>query len=264
MLPLDTEAVLHGWLVRERWILVAAALGLVLFGFPGLMSYDSVAQLDQARRWDLGDWHPPAMALVWRAVEVVVAGPVGMLLLQISAFVGGGYLLLRSSMSARAAAWTTLALCWYPPILTTMGVIWKDSQMAGYLLLGLAALRSSRPRVRWAGVAVLVIASAMRHNAAAATFAPILLLWNAEAPQPRWRRLAIACAVWIGISATSVGMNAVLAQREEHPWTRSVAVTDIVGIVRWSPPLDDAYLSRVLAGTRLRVTENIQRALTDK
>jgi hypothetical protein len=41
-------------------------------------------------------------------------------------------------------------------------------------------------------------------------------------------------------------------------------VTDIVGIVRWSPPLSDEYLSRVLDGTRLKVTENIQRAMIDK
>jgi hypothetical protein len=230
----------------------------VLFGYPGLMTADTMDQLDMMRRWDLGDWQPPASAVIWKVVEIFVAGPLGMLLLQTAAFVVGCFVVLKGELTRRAAAWVTLVICFLPPVLTTMGVVWKDSQMAGYLILGIGALMSKRRRTRWLGLGLLFVASAMRHNACAATLVPIALLW---APGlSRSRRVGCAAVAWIGITVASFGVNAALAERSEHPWTRSVATTDVVGIVRWAEPLSDAELKTILDGTPLRVDHDIQAA----
>jgi hypothetical protein len=241
-----------------RAILVLAGLAIVLYGYSGLMTADTVDQLDMMRRWDLGDWQPPASAVLWRIVETFVAGPFGMLLLQTTAFVAGCFAVLRHDLARKLAALVTLVICLLPPVLTTMGVVWKDAQMAGYLILGIGALMSERRGTRWLGLGMLFVASAMRHNAAAATLAPIALLWGPGLA--RGRRLGCAAVAWVSITIASFGVNAALAERSEHPWTRSVATTDVVGIVRWSPPLSDAELRSILAGTPLRVDHDIQAA----
>lgn len=243
----------------DRAILVIAALVVVVYAYPGLMSFDSFDQLDQARRWQLGDWHPPAMALLWRAVELVVAGPIGMLVLQIAALVIGCHAVLRRQLPARAAAIATLVICWFPPVITVTGVVWKDAQMAGYLLLGVGALCSPRRGVRWVGLAALVVAGAMRHNAAAATFAPMIVLW---APAwPRWRRLGVALVAWLAITAASFGLNAALATTAQHPWETSIAVTDIVGTLHYASPQTDDDLRALLAGATLHVDHDLQAAI---
>ncbi|MDB4956582.1 MAG: hypothetical protein JWO36_4151 [Myxococcales bacterium] len=244
--------------VTPRAILVIAGLIIVLYGYPGLMTADTVDQLDMMRRWDLGDWQPPASAVLWKIVETFVGGPFGMLLLQTTAFVAGCFAVLCHELARKFAALVTLVICLLPPVLTTVGVVWKDTQMAGYLILGIGALMSERRRTRWLGLGMLFVASAMRHNAAAATLAPIALLW---APGlSRSRRLGCAAVAWIGITVASFAVNAALAERSEHPWTISVATTDVVGTVRWAPPLSDAELRSILDGTPLRVDHDIQAA----
>lgn len=235
---------------------------MVLYGFPGLMSYDSVFQLDEARRWDLGDAHPPAMGALWRLCELVVAGPLGMLLLQTVALAVGVYAILKTELSPRRAAIATCCVCWAPPVLVVMGVIWKDPQMAGYALLGIAALRSPRRSVRYAGLGALCLASAMRHNAAAATFAPVLVLWATDEPVAL-RRWASRVAAWLAITAAAFGLNAMLVQHHQDLWASSVGVTDLAGIVRFSDVMSDADARELLAGTRLRPDHDLQRAISD-
>ena len=242
-------------------ILWIAAGGIVLYAYPGLVSYDSVVQLDQARHGTFGDWQPPAMAALWRAIELVIAGPFGMLLLQIAGLVIGGYLVLREQLAPRAAAIAILAIAWFPPILTVTGVIWKDGVMVSFMLLGLAALLSPRPRVRWLAVGALLVATAVRYNAAAATFAPLVLLWGRETPH-RIRRYAVASAIWIAITAASILFNAALATKQEHPFPRAAAPQDISGILHYAPAISDAELKELLAGVPLRPDHDLQKEIS--
>jgi len=245
--------------VRSRWILALAAAGVIVFGYPGLMAYDSCDQLDQARRWDLGDWHPPVMSALWRLVEVFIAGPFGMFALQVVGFVLGAYWILRHEIAPRRAAIAVTVIAWLPPILTVMAVVWKDAQMAAYLLLGIAGLLATKRRWRYLGIAALVLASAMRHNAAAATLVPMVLLWSG-APQ-RWRRVLVGAGVWLAITVASFAINQLLVETPQHPWTISIATTDVVGTVRYAPPLSDAELRETLAGAPLLVDHDIQAAM---
>ena len=43
-------------------ILVAAWALFVAYAWPGIMTWDSINQLTQARTGDYGNWHPPLMA----------------------------------------------------------------------------------------------------------------------------------------------------------------------------------------------------------
>src|SRR5262245_9378172 len=100
------------------------------------MSSDSATQLADARSHQYTDWHPPVMAAMWTVLDKIVAGPALMLVLQGSLFLIGSYRLLRAVLSERAAAIAASAILLFPPVLAPMAVIWKDSQMAGFLLMG--------------------------------------------------------------------------------------------------------------------------------
>ena len=87
-------------------------------------------------------------------------------------FLGGLYALLRHRLAPRQAAAAAVALLLFPPILGTMAVIWKDSQMAAYLVAGIAALLGERLRHRLIGLVLMSAACAFRYNAAAAVLPP--------------------------------------------------------------------------------------------
>src|ERR1044071_6521479 len=127
-----------------RWLILGAGWSLaVLYAFPGLMSSDSAIQLVQARGLAaISDWHPPIMAVIWRYVDRIVAGPFGMLLLQTGTFLfgpdavwmpgrvwSGCAPVLRGALPRVAAAGVGLGFLVFPPVLAPMAVIWKGSQM---------------------------------------------------------------------------------------------------------------------------------------
>src|ERR1700690_1948103 len=110
-------------------LLILGWSGFMAYAFPGYMSFDSVFQLRMSRSGWLIDGHPPFMAAMWRFVELFVAGPVGMLVIQTTAFLIGAYLVFRTLMSPKRAAIVASLVLWFPPIASVMAVIWKDSQM---------------------------------------------------------------------------------------------------------------------------------------
>src|SRR5690349_19243591 len=120
---------------------------MLLYAYPGVMTIDSFDQLAEARAGFYTDSHPPAMAALWRVIDHVVPGPLGMLVLQLTCLEAGIYLLLRRAMSRRAAAIVTAALLVFPPIAVPMTVIWKDCLMAGFLVLGIAGVLAVDRRV---------------------------------------------------------------------------------------------------------------------
>jgi hypothetical protein len=124
----------------ERSIL---AIGYVLFlvwAFPGFMSTDSQVQLLEARSGKYSDAHPPLMSAYWRLLDAFISGPILMLLLQSTLFLGGLYVIMKRVLSPKGAAIAASAILLFPPVMTTMAVIWKDSQMAGFLVAGAACL----------------------------------------------------------------------------------------------------------------------------
>src|SRR4051812_32316639 len=130
-----TAAARCGRAIRSTSPTVILLVGFALFvfyAFPGYMSNDSCDQLLDARGQAFSDAHPPVMAAEWLILDMIIAGPVLMLLVQGALFLGGLASLLRHVLAPRAAALAAVLILLFPPVMTTMAVIWKDSQMAAF------------------------------------------------------------------------------------------------------------------------------------
>lgn len=243
--------------IAPRHILVAGWVLAFLYAYPGYMSTDSIDQLQQARSGVYTDWHPPVMALLWGVLDRFVSGPVLMLVLQLTLFLAGTFRLLERVLPPRAAASVTVAVLLFPPVLTTMAVIWKDSQMAGFLVAGTAAALSPRRGWKITGWLFLGVAAALRHNAPAALVPLTIYLVFVTSQRPRWARVAIGAAASIGLLVGASGVNKVLTDKREYPWYASLALLDIVGTVRYMPPRSDEEMRHLLRDTPLVVEEDI-------
>jgi len=184
-------------------ILVAGWLGFLLYAYPGYMSFDSVYQLGEARSGVFSDGHPPAMAELWRFADGVVSGPVGMLLIQSTCFLAGIYLLFVRRLRPRTAALVSVGVLWFPPVASLMAVIWKDSQMTAFLVLGTALMLDERRARKLIGLALLALGTAMRHNALVMTFPLVVILFTWRPGLGFWKRHALAFAAWIAVTGTA-------------------------------------------------------------
>jgi hypothetical protein len=227
-----------GWLV------------FALYAYPGYMSFDSGWQLREARAGWFTDWHPPVMAQLWRWIDALYAGPLGMLVVQSVAFLAGAFLVLRRVLAPIAAAVAACCVLLFPPIAMTLAVIWKDSLMTGLLVLACGIAVSGHRRAFAGAALVFIVASSLRHNAFTITL-PLLLAFSPWRSLRWWVRIAIAVAVWLAITLAAHGLNRALTDEATHPWHGSLAMFDIVGTLRYAPPLDDAELRTILAGTPL-------------
>jgi hypothetical protein len=244
--------------VPPRLIVLIGGIAFLAFAFPGLMTLDSADQLLEARAGFYTDAHPPAMAALWSVLDRIVAGPFLMLVVQVSTFLAGAYLVLSRAMSPRAAAIAASLVLLFPPIANPMAYIWKDSLMAGTLLLGAGLVMRQSRAAKLAALPCFVLATAVKYNAFAATL-PLIVLFFEWTPGQRWlRRHAIAAAVWLGVTAAAVGTNAVLVDQPMHFWHSSLAVSDICAVIANAGPLSDDELRRELAGTGLLVDRDIQ------
>lgn len=244
--------------IRPSWILLAAWFLCLAYAYPGYLNWDSGEQLYQLRQGALEDWHPPLMATYWELIEVVVKGPVGMLFLQTGLFLWGLYAALRQRLGERTSAVLAALLLLFPPILTPMAAVWKDAQMAGFLLAGVM-LAVRRPLwARLLGLGLLFLGTGVRDNAPAAL--PFLCLWIGSSWGLRSRIVSIAVAVGLcfGLTAGAGVANRAATDIRTHPWYRSVAIMDIVGTVAYARSLPDDYLLRVLGDTDLRQRKEIQ------
>jgi hypothetical protein len=240
-----------------RAIVIAGYAVFLLYAFPGFMTVESAEQLMDARTHTIGDWNSPMMSVVWWLVEAIAAGSFGMLALQSALFLAGAYVLAHRVVPARRAALAACAALLFPPVIAPMVMIWRDAQMAGFLLAGAAAVTSEKRPIKLVGLVLLFLACGMRETAAFAAL-PIVVLGFAWRDQRWWRRGAIAVAAWLvvalGAAAVTAAVTEVVTLRD--PVER--ATFDIIGVLRYSGDLDDAELRRELAGTPLAVTRDIQ------
>ena len=247
-------------------ILAIGWFAFFVHAYPGRMTRDSWDQLRQARSGFYLDDHPPLMQLLVSITDRLVAGPIGVVMLQSIVFLAGTYLLLRRAMSERIAAVVSLALLAFPPTLVIMVVMWKDPMMAGLLMLATACLVSPAKRVRLAGLFLIFLGGGVRLNGLAATFALVVLLFEWIEPQgtkwkQRFKRYGLALAVWVAVTAASFGANALLTDKETH-FAHTMLVDDIVGTLNFvDGERPDTELRDTLAGLKLRIDTNIHAGL---
>lgn len=244
--------------VPPSWLSLAIGFAVLLvYAYPGYMSSDSAIQLTEARTHVHSDIHPAAMAALWRVVEFVVTGPVGMLVLQGSVFLIGTYWILRRHLADRSAAIAASAILMFPPVLAIMAVVWKDCQMAGFLVLGIALVGDPRASRRWLGVVAIAFAIAVRHNAPAAALPIFVFAYAAPTGRRRWKHLTVGLALWLAATGAAMATNRALTDVQEYPWYYSIGPADIVGVLHYSRAYDDAELLEILDGTPLVARKDI-------
>jgi hypothetical protein len=254
-------AVARGWQAVRRAspaaILLAGFAVFVLYAFPGYMSNDSVDQLLDARGRAFSDAHPPIMAAEWSVLDLIVSGPILMLLVQGALFLWGLAALLRRVAGPRGAALLAVAVLLFPPVLTTMAVIWKDSQMAAYLLAGAAVVQSPRRGGRLVGLGLLTLACAFRYNAFAASVPLVGLLFEWRPGLAWWKRYAISGAAAALSVVAAFGLNRALTVHHVDA-IDGVALADIAGVLNFGRDRTDTELREILRGLPLRSDTEIQ------
>ncbi|MFT3694633.1 MAG: hypothetical protein QM831_15900 [Kofleriaceae bacterium] len=239
--------------LRVAGILAVAYALFLSYAYPGFLSIDSGQQLLEARAHVYSDWHPPAMAWLWGVCEHLIQGPLLMLLLQSIAFLAGLFLVLRRALAPTWAAIVAAVIFLFPPVIAPMAVIWKDSQMAGYLMLGFALLFEGT-RARVIGILLMSLACAMRHNAPGAV---LPLLFVLDGPARRIWRVAVIAGVFAVIVISSTALNKHLTDKPAYQWHVSIAPYDIAGIMHFGRFFSDEEMNRELVGTPLARTDHI-------
>lgn len=240
-------------------VLVTAWCLAIAYSYPGYLNWDSGEQLFGLRHGALDDWHPPLMATYWKWIEHLVRGPLGMLVLQTSLVLGGLYGVLRRRCPPMTAALLAAGVFLFPPVLCPMAVVWKDAQMAGFLLAGLALALQLRWGMRVAALVMFVFACGVRDNGAAAL--PPLCLLVLGSWQLTTRRLVViaaSLALFAGLGVVAVKLNDRLTDHRSYPWLRSVAIHDIAGAICRENPMTDAQVRDLLAGIELHETSDLQ------
>ncbi len=241
-------------------ILVAVALIEIAYAYPGYMNYDAADQLLQSRAHWITDYHPPFIVVYMRFFEVFVEGPLLLLVTQLAMFLWGVYALLRVRFAKYPSACIAAAVLLFPPVFTTLAVVWKDSQMAAFLVAGAALAIRPRRVARVAGLLLLAAAAAVRWNGGAALpplfLVAVVMAWPSL--RRRWARLAVVFAL-LGVTfvASSV-LTRALTDKREYNWYRTTAVFDIVGMACHSSITADEEFVKLLDGTGLKETHDLK------
>ncbi|WEK41721.1 MAG: hypothetical protein P0Y64_09840 [Candidatus Sphingomonas colombiensis] len=205
--------------------------------WPGLVTWDSLRQYDQALSGDFDDWHPPAMEWVWRQLLPLAHGPAPMLVLQLGLYALGFTLLILAAVRAgwgrRALAIGCVALL--PLSAALMATIIKDSLMTGALLAaaGLCAIADQRATgkgaMRLAALALLLFASMLRFNAVFATL-PLALWTLPEAWRGRPIRMAGSAVLLLALLAAAMPLANRLTAAKPSGVEMSLIIFDLGGI----------------------------------
>ncbi|UZK66177.1 hypothetical protein [Sphingomonas sp. M1-B02] len=239
---------MRGLAPEARYGLAAALLCAVvlLFFWPGVAHYDSVAQYQQVVSGAYNDWHPPVMARLWSlSYALGWAGQGPMFALQTLLWWAGLGLLAAAlaRSGARIAALAVVALGLWPPLLGWQALVVKDGQMAAALVAatGIVAWKrfAERP-VGWvATTAVLLLlgyALLVRANAVFAV-APLAVGLLAPGGWQAWRsRTVLIGAVALAALALSPLINARIFGAEPSGVAATQPLFDMAGIAHRAGP----------------------------
>jgi hypothetical protein len=239
--------------VTPRRILVGGWLVFLLYCYPGFMLTESADQLIDSRYGQVQDVHSAVMTKLWGLVEILIAGPAGMLFLQSLLLLLGVYFLLRHVLSDRAAAAGAVVMLLLPPLVATTSVITPEAQLASFLVAAMAAMASDRLRTRCIGIGLAIIAAGMRDGGAfAAAVATIALFrWS----KPRYD-VAIGAAVFV--VAAAFALNLWLPTKRTERRAMRLAMSDIVGTLNYEGTRSDADIAKLLDGVPLSSEPNVQ------
>lgn len=209
------------------------AIASVALFWPGFAVYDSVAQYAQALSGNYDDWHPPAMARLWAVFGAHGAGP--MLAVQLATYWLGLALIAGAlAIVGRAcAAWLTIAIGCWPPLLGWQAVVLKDTQMLGALLAATGLVAWWRLRGRavpgWGAAIVAVLLGYAVLVRANAVFAVVPLA--AMLVVRRWPVRIVAAIAGVGaVLAALPPVDHAVLRAAPSGVERTEAIYDLAGI----------------------------------
>lgn len=239
--------------MTPRRILVGGWLVFLLYCYPGFMLTESADQLIDSRYSQIQDVHSAVMTKLWGLVEIVIAGPAGMLFLQSLLLLLGAYFLLRHVLSDRAAAVGAVVTLLLPPLVATTSIITPEAQLASFLVAAMAAMASERRWTRCIGIGLAIIAAGMRDGGAVAAAVATIALFRWS--KPRYD-VAIGAAVFVVVAAFALNVSLPTNRTERHEMT--LAMSDIVGTLTYDRARSDADIAKLLEGVPLSGEPNLQ------
>ncbi|MDQ3336732.1 MAG: hypothetical protein M4D80_16315 [Myxococcota bacterium] len=243
--------------MTPRRILLLGWVVFLIYAYAGYLTSSSVDQLIDSRYDTIPDYHSPVMTKLWGVIGHVLAGPLGMLLLQSGLVLFGGFVLLRRVVTDRTAAITISCILIFPPVMTAVAVIGEDVLLAS-LLVGTAALFTSADRrPQLAGLILAMFACAMREGAWLAA-APIVIagfVWRADRPLVRY---AIATGAWLAAALVAYGLEQLVVERVTREPEEWLAYHDVAAMLANTNELSDSEVRDLLAGVRLAPGAGIQ------
>lgn len=156
-------------------LLIAGCIAFTIFVFqPGYLNNDAIDQLGQARSGQYSDWHPPVMSWLWRQLDMLAPGALGMFILQTLLYWIGLGLLISLATPHLLTRSLLLLTGFFPPLFMFLSAVVKDLLMAvvflfGFGLIILAGQRKSVPAFI-IGILFLAFGMLTRHNALLAAF----------------------------------------------------------------------------------------------
>lgn len=244
--------------MTPRRLVIACWIVFAIYAWPGYLPAGAPDQLVDSRVGAFTDWAPPMMTGIWRALGLVVSGPVGLVVLQSGLVVWGAFMLARRSMSDRAAAFVAGGVLLWPPVMATLAVVTPVALFAGLATITVAALGSSRRWIAINGLGFALLGCAMGASAALAVAPIVIIAWPFHAARPRWQRFALATISWFVLASSAFGLSALLVDKRTYRREIELAALDVVGTIARAPDLPDTELARQLDGVALAAGDDLQ------
>lgn len=230
------------WRVQANVSALLALAGFLfsaLVFYPGLFTPDSMIQFEQAQSGAFSDWHPPAMAALWRALLIIHRGPEPLFLLHLALF-WIGIFAFGDGMRRSGAQWGQwLPLFGFAPfVFNYLGLLWKDVALAVSWFCATGLVFHQRTRERPASPAektfvwlAFIYGALVRANSifAAAPLALYLLKGDALSRKLWPQALAFLLTPAALIVATHIVDADLLRAKHEHP-EDSLMLFDLAGI----------------------------------
>jgi len=150
-------------------VIIAAAVAAVcsiVFGafYPGISSPDMTIEYIGMHRGIYSDWHPPMMAFLWKAIEVIIPGKPGLFIVFTGTYAACVFVLLLCALrvSALAAALVCIVVV-YPCFMTQGTNLVKDFLMALFLgfSVGVTFLAQSTIKPSRGGLLILAFSGTL-------------------------------------------------------------------------------------------------------
>ncbi len=234
-------------------VLCTGFAAMLALNWPGQLSYDSVAQLAEARSGFYHSWHPPAMAWLLRQLDGLIPGTGLFIVFNGALALFGFWSFARPQRATMLTVILALLAMATPQWLLYQGMVWKDVLFADAALAGFAALalaaRGRRPLGAILLAALLLSLAAMtrQNGLVILPIAALVLAAIAARHVPRGKALGGGLA-FLGVTlALALGGNALLLRHGDRgadaaDEIRLAQSYDLAGMMRRDPAFRPALL----------------------